>query len=99
MRIEVSGKHLDVTEAIRTYAEGKCARLPRFFDGVMEIKVVLSTAEKGHFDAELVVDAVRHEPFVARSTGPHLYACIDTVVDKMSRQLHDFKEILQSNKR
>lgn len=99
MRIEVTGKRLDVTEAIRSYAETKCGKLPRFFDGVMEIQVLLSTEEKGSFAAELVVDAVRHDSFVARAAGPQLYACIDLAVDKMSRQLHDFKEKLQDIKR
>jgi putative sigma-54 modulation protein len=95
MRIEVTGKHLEATEAIRAYAESKCAKLPRFFDGVMEIKVLLSQAERGRFEAELVVDAVKHDSFVASATGDSLYACIDLACDKMARQLSEFKHRLK----
>lgn len=99
MRIEVKGKRLEVTDAIRTYAEGKCEKLPKFFDGVMEIAVVLQPAQHGDFSAEVVVDAVKHDSFVAEVSGPSVYACIDQAVDKMSRQLTDFKERLRSGKR
>lgn len=99
MRIEVTGKRMEITDAIRQHAEAKCEKLLRYFDGVLEISVVLDTAEHGAFSAELVVDAVKHPPFVARDTGPSLYACIDQAVDKMSRQLTDFKEKLKNPKR
>lgn len=96
MRIEVTGKHLETTEAIRAYAEEKCAKLPRFFDGVMEIKALLSQKERGQFEAELVVDAVKHDSFVARASGDSLYACIDAACDKMARQLNEFKHRLKN---
>lgn len=99
MRIEVTGKRLDVTAPIREHAETKCQKLLKFFDGVMEIDVVLDTAEHGEFSAELVVDAVKHDPFVCHARGPNIYGCIDQCVDKMSRQLTDFKEKLRNVKR
>ena len=99
MRIEVTSKRMEITDAIRQHAETKCERLLKFFDGVLEISVVLDTAEHGAFTAELVVDAVRHDPFVASDSGPSIYACIDAAVDKMARQLTDFKEKLKNPKR
>jgi len=99
MRIEVSGKGLEVTSPIREHAETKCRKLLKFFDGVMEIDVVLDTAEHGEFDAEIVVDAVKHDRFVAHARGQNIYGCIDQCVDKMARQLTDFKEKLRDVKR
>ncbi len=99
MRIEVTGRKLTVTDPIRTHAEAKCEKLTKFFDGVMEIDVVLDAAEHGEFDVEIVVDAVKHDRFVAHSKGPNIYTCIDQAVEKMSRQLNNFKERLKDPKR
>lgn len=99
MRIEVSGKHLDITDPIRDYATTKADKLTRFYNGVMEITYVLDQQPHGEFFAELRVDVVKHDAFVAKSTGPDIYACIDMCIDKMTRQLTDFKEKLRSNNR
>lgn len=100
MRIEVIGKHLEVTDAISQYAEQKCGRLPRYYDGVQEIDIVLEQRPKtDEFFVELRVDVEKHDTFVAKSTGQDVYECIDLSVDKMSRQLTDFKEKLKNSKR
>lgn len=100
MRIEVIGKHFEVTDAIAKYAEQKGSKLPRFYDGVQEIDVVIEQGAKGEgFRVELRVDVEKHDTFVAKSNGPDVYECIDLGVDKMSRQLTDFKERLRNSKR
>ncbi len=100
MRIEVTGKHIEVTPAIQQYAEAKCDRLTRYYDGVQEIVVVLSEQPKQkQFDVELRVPVEHHEDFVARSHGQDLYEAIDLCVDKMARQLTEFKERLKNTKR
>lgn len=100
MRIEVTGKHLDVTDPIRRYAEEKCSRLPRFFNGVLEIQILLTQEpHKQEFEAEVHVDVPKHENFIARTRGGDIYECIDLSVDKAVRQLTDFKERLRSSKR
>ena len=99
MRIEVTGKHMELTPPMTEYAETKCAKLPRYFNGVQEIDVLLEkAAHSEEFEVELRVDVVKHETFVARVTGRDIYQCIDLCVDKMSRQLKDFKEKLKDNR-
>ena len=39
MRIDVIGRHMEVTEAIRSYAENKAAKLTKFFDGTQQVRV------------------------------------------------------------
>ena len=58
MRIDVVGRNLEVTDAIRQYAESKAGKLPKYFDGVQQITVTLSKKDhhsSGDFDAELVL--------------------------------------------
>ena len=99
MRIEVSGKHLELTPAVRDYVEQKATKLPRYYDGVQEIDVVLEKPRSEEFDVEVRVEVEKHDTFVARASGPDVYHCIDAAVEKMSRQLTDFKEKLKNSKR
>ncbi|HYE02382.1 MAG TPA: ribosome-associated translation inhibitor RaiA [Phycisphaerales bacterium] len=99
MRVEVIGKHMDVTDAIRTYALSKADKLTKFLDMTQLIQVVLEAHKKGEFAAEVVVDVEHHDDFVAHAKAADLYAAIDLAVDKAARQLTDFKERLKTNKR
>ena len=100
MRIEVTAKHVDLTDAIRQYAENKCAKLPRFYDGVQEIQVLIVRPQKhAEFDVEIRADVEKHDDFFAKESGQDIYGCIDLAVDKLARQLADFKERLKNSKR
>ena len=100
MRTEIIGKHLEITDAIRAYAEQKSARLVKHYDGVQQITVRLeqSPHRKG-FAADNVCDVEKHYDFVAKADHEDLYALIDLATDKVARQLTDFKERLKQSKR
>jgi putative sigma-54 modulation protein len=102
MRIDVVGKHLDVTPAIRTHAESKAEKLPRYYDGVQQITFTLARADhlrKGDFQVELVIDVEKHDDFVCHAQDQDLYVAIDAAVAKGVRQLTDFKEKLKLGKK
>jgi putative sigma-54 modulation protein len=99
MRIEVRGRHLEITPAIREYAETKCQRLTKFFDGVQQITVTIERSTKHEeFTVEVLADVVKHEDFVARLSTKDVYEGIDLTTDKIARQLTDFKERLKGAK-
>ena len=97
MRIDVIGRHMDITDAIRQYAEGKAEKLTKYFDGTQQIRIYLDTpaGKTKEFQVEIAVDVVKHQDFIAHAHGPDLYACIDDCVEKSARQLRDFKEKLR----
>jgi len=102
MRINVVGKGIEITDAIKLHAESKAEKLPRYFDGVQQITLTVAKEDhhkKGQIGAELVVDVEKHEDFVSHAAGDDLYLVIDAVVQKASRQLTDFKEKLKMGKR
>lgn len=102
MRIDVVGRNLEITEAIRAHAEGKILKLPKYFDGVQLMTLTVTKDDHkthGEFGAELIVDVQGHDDFVSRAHGDDLYLLIDQVVQKGSRQLTDFKEMLKQGKR
>jgi putative sigma-54 modulation protein len=96
MRIDVIGKHMEITDPILKYAESKTQKLLKFFDGTQQITVVCEQGKHGSFDVELRVDVVKHKDFIARCSAGDLYECIDLAVDKATRQLRDFKEKLKN---
>lgn len=101
MRINVIGRNLEVTAAMKEHAETKAAKLPKFYDGVQAVTVTLAKNDhhhKGLFDVELVIDVEKHDDFVVHSKLEDLYAAIDDAVHKGSRQLSEFKERLKGKK-
>lgn len=100
MRIDVVGRNIELTQAIREYASTKAQKLPKFFDGVQLIELTLTKEDHHHhgqFGVELRIDVEKHEDFVTHAVGEDLYAVIDQVVQKGSRQLSEFKAQLKSN--
>ncbi|VAX38422.1 Ribosome hibernation promoting factor Hpf [hydrothermal vent metagenome] len=102
MRIDVVGRNLEITPAIREYAQSKAEKLPRYFDGV-QLTTITATKEdhqtRGTFGVEFVIDVEKHASFVAKASHTDLYAAIDQAESKAQRQLHDFKEKLKQGNR
>lgn len=98
MEVKVTGRHLEITPAIRDYATEKAGKLTRYFDRVSSIEVLADRGQNHNYQVEMIVHVERHEPFVARGNHEDLYASIDLVLDKMERQLTDHKEKLRNRK-
>ncbi len=97
MRIDVVGKHLQITDAITKYASSKAEKLLKFFDGTQQITIVCEQQPHSTFAVEVRVDVVKHEDFISHATATDLYAAIDMGVDKALRQLKDFKDKLKTH--
>ncbi len=95
MRVDVVGLKFEVTDPIREYAEAKAEKLTRYFDGTQLVTVRLAEQDKHTFEVEIVADVEKHDDFVATAKGDDLYLTIDSAVQKMTRQLTDFKEKLK----
>ena len=97
MDFKISGRHVEITPAIREFAQKKTDKLHRYYDRIQEITVVVDKRDN-HFDVEILVEIEHHDPVVARHTGDDVYACIDQNIDKLERQLTDLKEKLRNRK-
>ena len=97
MQIQLTGRHVDVTDDVREYIQNKAGKLHRFYDRIHEIEVVLDH-ESGEFTAEMIVRVDRKHTLVARQTGMDTFALIDVVVEKLERQLIKHKEKNRNHK-
>lgn len=86
MAIEITGRHVEVTDSMREYAEKRLGKLTEEFPRLDKIHVILDIQKFTH-TAEVVVHARRHIVHEAKEASENMYASIDLVVDKIEKQL------------
>lgn len=96
MNIIVTGRHLEVTPALRSYAEEKIKKAGKYFNNVTEAIITL-TVEKYRHKAEVQLRA-NGVLIQAEEVTAEMYSSIDQVMDKIERQLKKFKEKLTRHK-
>ena len=96
MNLSVSGHHLEVTPAIRTYVQSKLERVTRHFDHVIDAHVIL-TVDKLRQKAEVTLH-VRGKDLHCECEEEDLYAAIDLLADKLDRQVLKHKEKLGTHR-
>lgn len=100
MNLTISGHHLEVTPAIREYVQNKLTRLTRHFDNIIGITVILGienqTAKEKRQRAEINLH-MKGKDLHAESFAEDLYAAIDTLMDKMDRQVIKHKDKVQDH--
>lgn len=97
MIVTVSSRHMDVSPALKTYAEQKATRLVKYYDRIQEIEVVFD-AGKDQTRVEMIVNAEHRNMFIAHHDLGDAYACIDGCVDKLERQLSEHKDKYRNRK-
>jgi len=102
MNLTISGHHLDVTPALRSYVITKLDRITRHFDQLVDVKVLLSVEnqkeKEGRQRAECRI-GVKGNDLFAESSHEDLYAAVDELVDKLDRQVVRHKDKVQSHDR
>jgi len=96
MNLNLTGVHLEITPAIRTYVLSKMDRITRHFDHVIDVNVVLSVAKlRQKVEANI---HVRGREIHAEAIEPDMYAAIDALADKLDRQVVKHKEKLAAHR-
>ncbi len=99
LSITVTGRHIEVTEAIRDYARKKIESLHLDYPRIIEAKVVLDVQPPLRQIAEIVLFCANHITIEASSTSEVLYAAIDETVSKIARRMRKHKTRLLKNHR
>jgi len=83
----ITGKHINVTEAIKRHAEEKTSKLPKYYNSINQIEVIIDGGQGGNTSVEIIARAEHSKIFVVTETGEDAYKCIDVAVHKLERQL------------
>jgi len=93
----ITARHLTLTPEMKERIERKASKLLKYYDRIQQIDVVVEKHEAGH-SVEFIVNAEHKTEFVARVEGGDVYVALDSVVDKLERQLSDHKERFRNRK-
>lgn len=100
MNLTISGHHLELTPAIREYVESKLSRIKRHFDDVLDITVILSVNKLTEKEKRQKVEInlhVKGKAMHAEGIAQDMYAAIDCLMDKLDRQVMQYKNKVQEH--
>ena len=85
MNLTISGHHLEVTPALRSYVTAKLDRITRHFDQLVDVKVLLTVENQKEKDRRQRAECnihVKGSDMFAESSHEDLYAAVDELVDR-----------------
>ena len=92
MLFTITGKHIEITDAIRDHAHEKTSKLPRFYNSINQAEVIIDQATSGNFTVEIIARGEHNNVFIVTETSEDAYKSIDIAVHKLERQLRKKKE-------
>ena len=102
MKLVIHGKNIEITEAIREYVQEKIEKAVNHFQSITnQVDVHLSVARNPRINPKQAAEVTIYangNVIRAEESSESLYASIDLVADKISRQLRKYKERRQEQK-
>ena len=97
--VTITCRHIELTEALRDYAEKKIEGLHLDYPRIIEAKVILDVEKGRRQIAEIILFCANHITIQAQTTHEDLYAAIDETISKIARRMRKFKTRLLKRSR
>jgi putative sigma-54 modulation protein len=88
--IIVTGRHVEITEAMRDYALKKVEGLHLDYPRIIEAKVILDVQNRIQ-SAEIILFCANHIVIEVKTDSDDIYASIDDSISKIARRMRKFK--------
>ncbi|MEA3506168.1 MAG: ribosome-associated translation inhibitor RaiA, partial [Elusimicrobiota bacterium] len=85
MKVNITARHLELTPALKEYAEKKLLQTTKFGSNITKGHIILNVEKDRHI-AEVVVSVKKHN-IAAKAVAGDMYAAIDVVMEKLKKQL------------
>lgn len=93
--INVVGRHVQVTDAMKDYAMEKIAKIERFSDRIIEVHISMDVQKFEHrVDVSTKIGGVLIK---SRASTDSMYASIDKAVERIDTQLKRYKTRIQNH--
>jgi putative sigma-54 modulation protein len=96
--IQVTGRHVSVTEAMKEYCRRRLACLHLDYPKIIEVQIIMDVQKYRHM-AEVVLHCNNHITLEASAESDDMYVSVDEVVDKIARQMRKYKTRLMRKHR
>jgi putative sigma-54 modulation protein len=96
--IQVTGRHVSVTEAMKEYCRRRLACLHLDYPKIIEVQILLDVQKYRH-TAEVILHCSNHITLEASAESDDMYVSVDEVVDKIARQMRKYKTRLMRHHR
>ncbi len=96
MKITITGRHLEITPALRDYAEKKIEKLEKYFHQLIDTHVIMSVEKLDHV-MELMMNGDGVQFYAVEKAGD-MYSSVDLLIDKMEKQIVRYREKLSEHK-
>lgn len=96
MNITVTGRHIEITPEIEDHARTGVGKLKRFFDGIIDAQIILSTEKRSkRAEISILADGIHLH---GESTTGDLYKSMDTALARIQTQVTKYKEKLKNHR-
>ena len=91
---------MDVSPAIKSYAEEKAQKLTKYYDRIQEIEIIFDIFDKATktFEIEMIVNGEQKNLFIAKHNGDDANLCVDHCVRTLERQLSEHHKLVKNRK-
>ena len=92
MLFKISGKHVDIPVAVKSYAKEKTSKLPKFYNLINQVEVKIDGKEGSDIAVEVIARGEHKKVFVVKERTGDVYASIDMAVHRLEQQLRKIKK-------
>jgi putative sigma-54 modulation protein len=98
MKVDITGRHIEITEPLRKFATDRVERMRGVIDDIIEVHCVLTVEKHQRHVAEANIKT-RHDFHHGQEVSTDMYTSIATVMEKLEKQILRSKEKTISRKR
>ena len=96
MNITITGRHMEMTDALKAYIESALGKVESHFDKVIDADVVLDVEKHRHIaEVNLHANGVRIH---SKESSSDMYASVDAAISKLERQVRKYKGRINRHK-
>ncbi len=92
MLFTISGKHVDIPQKVKDHAEEKASKLPRFYNIINQVEVIIDGKEGNDIAVEIIARGEHKKVFVVKEKCSDVYAAIDLASHRLEQQLRKIKK-------
>jgi putative sigma-54 modulation protein len=93
--IQITGRHVEITESMKDYAIDKISKIERFMNRIIDVNVIMDIQRMDH-RVDIILKA-GNTKITSKASTTDMYVSIDQAVDKLETQLLRYKSKLQDH--